>query len=65
MAERNVQKRVGTSISLSEPLLKRLNDFCDLNYHAERSAVVERAVEKFLDEMESPDLLQYKKGDNI
>lgn len=44
-------RRVGISISLDEGLAKRLNDFCRQNFNAERSAVIEKALRKFLEEL--------------
>jgi len=46
----NDEKRVPVSISLGEFLLKRLDDFRKENYNAERSAVIEEALKKFLEE---------------
>ncbi|GEM_PF-3009286 len=52
MPKKSTSKRIGLSISLDENLAKRLNDFCRQNFNAERSAVIEEALKKFLEEIE-------------
>ena len=51
MPKKSSSKRVGISISLDESLAKKLNDFCKQNFNAERSAVIEEALRKFLEEI--------------
>jgi len=46
----NGEKKTPISISLSESILRRLENFCKENYKAERSAVIEEALKKFLGE---------------
>lgn len=44
------EKRVGISITLSEGILKKLDEFRKKNFKAERSAVIEESLKKFLEE---------------
>jgi len=55
MGKKSIQKKVATSIKLSEPIRRRLDAFCEAHYNAELSTVIEKAVIKFLDEEERPD----------
>jgi metal-responsive CopG/Arc/MetJ family transcriptional regulator len=52
MPRRNGKKRVGISVSLEEEILNKLDAFCEQNYNAERSAVIENAIKKFLGEVQ-------------
>lgn len=48
--EKGEDKKMGISVSIEKELLKELDDFCRENYNAERSAVVEESIRKFLNE---------------
>ncbi len=50
MPKKRDGKRVGISITLEENMLIRLDEFCKANFNAERSAVIENALKKFLEE---------------
>jgi len=49
MPKRSETKKVPLSVTISEDVSKKLNDFCKENFDAPKSSVVEKALKKFLE----------------
>lgn len=43
-------KKKGISVTLEESLLQKLDKFCKQNYGVSRSAIIDEALKKFLEE---------------
>ena len=61
MRKRSGSKKTGISISIDEVLLKQLDAFCQENFNAERSAVVEKALLQFLEQKKMAEQPRKKK----